>query len=451
MLRNDPDGWEVDQPWLWWDGPAGGDGTGGPWGNPPPGADSFGPGSGGKSALPAMARCRSLIVDALAGVPWEVHRGREKLTTPDWILDPQGLREDGRVTSSVLDVRLSAVEFWSSFLVSALELGEGIAYTPNLDAKGAPLPPLFQLNPRDVQVEYGSYWVGSYRDEEHRIPPENILVVRNRVWPGKRRGVGVWDQFASEIGLGNDIRSYASGMLGRGIPAGYLKVSAPDLVEEEAEALKTRWMAAHGGSTRKIAVLNATTEFHPLQLDPKALQLVELMRLSAWEIALIYGIPPYKLAISMGYNNTYANIESASIDYVQDALLPWSRRIESAFDAVFPRGTSLKLNLDGLRRADTKTRFESYSIALTGGWMTTDEVRGLEDLPPLPATEAAETEERNLSAAEVSQKVYLPYREGLLTRDEARGMVNDAGGSLPETGEERAINGRHREKESEPR
>jgi phage portal protein BeeE len=188
-----------------------------------------------------------------------------------------------------------------------------------------------------------------------------------------------------------------------------------------------------------------------LQLDPKALQLVELMRLSAWEIALIYGIPPYKLAISMGYNNTYANIESASIDYVQDALLPWSRRIESAFDAVFPRGTSLKLNLDGLRRADTKTRFESYSIALTGGWMTTDEVRGLEDLPPLPATEAAETEERNLSAAEVSQKVYLPYREGLLTRDEARGMVNDAGGSLPETGEERAINGRHREKESEPR
>jgi HK97 family phage portal protein len=387
MLRNDPDGWEVDQPWLWWDGPAGSaDGTGGPWGNPPPGADD--PFSSGKSALPAMARCRSLIVDALAGVPWEVHRDREKLRTPDWILDPQGLREDERITSSVLDVRLSAVEFWSSFLVSALELGEGIAYCPNLDATGAPLPPLFQLNPRDVQVEFGSWWVGSYRDEEHRIPPENLLVVRNRVWPGKNRGVGIWGQFAADIGLGHSIRDYAGNMLGRGIPAGYLKVSAPDLAEDEAERLKARWMTAHGGATRRIAVLNATTEFHPLQLDPQALQLVELLRLSAWEISLIYGIPPYKLAISMGYTNTYANIESASIDYVQDALLPWSRRIESAFDAVFARGTSLKLNLDALRRADTKTRYDAYAIGLSNGFLTVDDVRAKEDLPPMNEIEA---------------------------------------------------------------
>jgi HK97 family phage portal protein len=381
ILQNTPDGWEVEQPWLWWDGPAGGDGTGGPFGNPPPGADV--PGMGGRGALPAMARCRSLICDALAGVPWEVHRDRDKLTTPDWILDPQGLREDLRVGPTVEDVRLSAVEFWSAFLVSAVELGEGIVYCPNLNADGSPAPPLFQLNPRDVRVEHGSYWV-----QQERIPPENILVVRNRVWPGKKRGVGVWTQFAADIGFGTAVRGYASNMLGRGIPAGYLKVNAPDLEQDEADRLKERWMAAHGGTTRRIAVLNATTEFHPLQLDPQALQLVELLRLSAWEIALIYGIPPYKLAISMGYSNTYANIESASIDYVQDALLPWSRRLESAFDAVFPRGTTLKLNLDGLRRADTKTRYDAYAIALSNGFMTTDEVRTLEDLPPMNEVEA---------------------------------------------------------------
>jgi len=385
ILHNTPDGWEVDQPWIWWDGPAGGDGTGGPWGNPPPGADGFGLGLGDTrgGALPAMARCRALICDALAGVPWNVYRGREQLRTPDWVMDPQGLRDDGRVTSAVLDVRLSAVEFWSAFLVSAVELGEGIAYVPNRDAAGAPVPPLFQLNPADVRVEKGSYWVG-----EERLDPDEVLIVRGRVWPGKVRGVGVWKQFAREIGLGSSIRDYASNMLGRGIPSGYLKVSAPDLEQGEAEALKERWMKAHGGTTRRIAVLNATTEFHPLELDPQALQLTELMRLSAWEVALIYGIPPYKLGISMGASNTYANIESASIDYVQDALLPWTRRIESAFDAVFPRGTSLKLDLDGLRRADTKTRYDAYSIGLSNGFLTIDEVRTLEDLPPMNDVEA---------------------------------------------------------------
>ena len=379
ILQNTPDGWEVDQPWLWWDGPAGGDGTGGPWGNPPPGAE-FGQLMPGGASLPAMGRCRALIADALAGVPWQVYRGREQLTTPAWLLDPQGLRADDRVLGdyTLHDVRLSAVEFWSSFLVSAIELGEGIAYAPNLDNTGAPMPPLFQINPRDVEVHGGTYYVAN-----EAIPPANMLVVRNRVWPGKYRGHGVWDQFRAEIGLASGTRDYASNMLGRGIPAGYLKVNSPDLDEDEAIDLKARWMAAHGGTTRRIAVLNATTEFHPLQLDPQALQLVELMRLSAWEIALIYGIPPYKLGISMGYQNTYANIESASIDYVQDALLPWARRVESAFDACFPAGTSVKLDLDGLRRADTKTRYDAYKEGLDAGFLTVDEVRQMEDLPPM--------------------------------------------------------------------
>jgi HK97 family phage portal protein len=389
ILENSPDGWEIDQPWLWWDGPAGGDGTGGPWGNPPPGADSMFAGGG---TLPAMARCRALIADTLAGVPFQVFRGREQLPTPTWIVDPQGLQSDARMISSVSEVALSSVEFWSSVIVSAVELGEGIVYSPALDPNGAYDPTrrfgtsssqLWVINPRDVTVDAYRYYVNG-----ELVGPNELLVIRNRVWPGKFRGHGVWDQFRSEIGLGSAIRDYASNMLGRGIPAGYLKVTAPDLAQDEADRLKDKWMTAHGGRDRRIAVLNATTDFHPLQLDPQALQLAELLRMSAWEIALIYGIPPYKLGISMGSNNTYANVESQSIDYVQDSLLPWARRIEAAIDAAFPWGTNLKLDLDGLRRADTKTRYESYAIALTNGWMTVDEVRTLEDLPPMDDVQA---------------------------------------------------------------
>ncbi|MBO0885640.1 MAG: phage portal protein, partial [Mycobacterium sp.] len=305
-------------------------------------------------------------------------RGNERLTTPDWILDPQGLRPDDRTQADTMDIRLSAIEFWSSFLVSALELGEGIVYCPARDATGAPLPPIFQLNPMDLDIRNGEYVVMG-----QTLAPEELIIVRNRVWPGCLRGVGVWAEFAHTLNMGNMIDGYIENMLGRGIPAGYLQVTAPDLTEEEATRLKQRWMQAHGGSRRKIAVLNATTQFHPLQIDPKALELSELMKLSAWDICLIYGIPPYKLGINMGASNTYANIESQGIEYVQDALLRWTRRIESAIDARFPRGTSLKLNLDGLRRADTKTRYEAHKLGLDGGWLTIDEVREREDLPPM--------------------------------------------------------------------
>ncbi len=386
ILNNTPDGWEVDSPWLWWDGPAGSDGTGGPWGNPPPGADV--PWVAGKT-IPAMARCRALICDALAGVPWQVYRGRERVTTPAWILDPQRLNDDNRrAGASLANAPLSAVEFWSTALVSAVELGEAVLYSPfvgEIDpATGQEITwgsrGLFTLNPSDVDREHGQWVVN-----ETTIPESDLLFIRNRVWPGKIRGHGVWQQFRHEINFAESVRSYGANMLGRGIPAGYLKVTAPDLEQSEADKLKEKWMTAHGGTNRRIAVLNATTEFHPLEINPEAVQLSELLRLTAWEIALIYGVPPYKLGVSMGYSNTYANIESAGIDYVQDALLPWARRIESAIDSRLPAGTELKINLDGLQRADTSTRFGAYAVALEKGFMTLDEVRTLEDLPPLIA------------------------------------------------------------------
>lgn len=380
ILRNSPDGWEVERPWIWWNGPDGDDPP--VWGNPPPGADRN---DWRRSVPPTLGKCRQLVADALAGVPWKVFRGTERLPVPDWISDPQGLRPDLRVGSSVADVRLSAVEFWSAYLLSVIELGEGIAYCPRVAMSGVPdlepwAPPLFLLDPRSVNVEDGRYWV-----DNTEIPAAALVVTRNRVWPGEVRGRGLWEQFARSIGFDDVIDGFTENMLGRGVPAGYLKVNSPDMSQPAADKLKRQWLAAHGGSRRNIAVLNAVTDFQQLEYNPQALQLTEMMKLQAWDIATMYGVPPGKLGISLGSGSTltYANIESQQIDYVQDALLPWARRIESSFDAKFPRGTELKIVLDGLRRGDTATRYEAHKVGLEAGFLTIDEVRAYEDLPPL--------------------------------------------------------------------
>src|SRR5262245_39346667 len=136
VLLNSPDGWEVDAPWLWWTGPAGGDGTGGPFGAPLSTGDPT-----GWSNLPAVTRCTSIICDTIAGLPWQVFRGEyERLTTPSWIFDPQASRVDGRVVDAlnVIDCRLGSVEFWSQWICAALWFGDGYVYSPRRDASGAP-------------------------------------------------------------------------------------------------------------------------------------------------------------------------------------------------------------------------------------------------------------------------------------------------------------------------
>jgi HK97 family phage portal protein len=375
VLVNDPDGWEVDNPQLWWLGPAGSDGTGGPYGNPLTADDD----TGGLSSLPAVTRCTSIISDTIAGLPWRVVRGDyEILPSPDWITDPQATRIDGRVVGGpVLDVRLSAVEFWAQWITAALWLGDGYVYVPVRDAAGAPKPPIWQLHPREVTIDAGAYWVGDIP-----LPSGSIMHLRGMPPYTNGHGRGVIDVHGLELGLAATVRSYASGVFQSGVPAGYLKSSQPNMTAEQALDLKTRWLAQHGGSRRSIAVLNATTDFTPVAISPVDAQLNNAREWSNRDTALAFGVPPYMLGVP-GDSSTYANVESRMIELRTFTHLPWQRRIESTLDAEFARGTGLKIATDALLRADTKTRYESYKVALEAGFMTVDEVRALEDRAPL--------------------------------------------------------------------
>jgi HK97 family phage portal protein len=375
VLVNDPDGWEVDAPWLWWLGPAGGDGTGGPFGNPIPGATG-----NAYAMLPAVNRCTSIIVDTIAGLPWQVIRGDyERLPVPDWIADPQALRPDARIidTDTLTAIRLSAVEFWANWITAALWFGDGYVYVPVRDSDGAPKPPLWQLNPDDVSINGGSYWVG-----EIELPAGSIIHLRGAAPYIDGHGRGVISEQGAALGLAATVADYAAGIFTTGVPAGYLKSTAPSMTEDQAKELKAKWLAQHGGSRRSIAILNATTDFHAVSISPVDAQLSSAREWSLRDVALAFGVPAYMLGVP-GDSSTYANVESRMIELRTFTLLPWERRVESVLDAQFARGTTLKIRSDALLRADTATRYKAYKDAIDAGWLTLDEVRALEDLPPL--------------------------------------------------------------------
>lgn len=407
VLINSPDGWVLSEPHLWWQGPAGGDGTGGPVSSmPPPGAGGLG------SRMPAaVTRCIALIADTLAGMPWQVFRDHEKLPVPDWIADPQSRRVDQRITGGpVPEWRLSAFEFRASLATSVLASGTGEAmiYAPQRGADGQPVPPVWQVNPDQVGIDGGLWCIGAGGDGSdesgYTFQPGELIVIRGRA-RGGMRGQGVLQSHFHDLGLSGALHDYAQNMLREGIPAGYLKVHSPQATEAQLREVQRIWMSQHGGPRKKVAVLNATTDFTPLQLDPAAMQLAAMRDYQNLDWALIFGIPPWFLGVKTD-SNTYANVTSRFIEFAEFGLLPWARAFESALDSEFPRGTNLKINLDSLRRADTLTRYQAHQIALGQGggqaWMTVDEVRDLEDLPPLTAKQ-----KRELGIDQQSQQLKL--------------------------------------------
>jgi HK97 family phage portal protein len=389
ILINTPDGWEHDRRHLWFvDGPGGGGPTA--FGNPPPEAWAEGSSFKGAAALPAVLRCTAIIADTIAGLPWRVYRGFEQQPTPRWIDDPQLLREDRRIFPvPIVPDPLSSVEFRTQWITSALWFGDGLAYAIELDqTTGQPKPPLILLDPQKVKIEqaerYPSMGYSYWHDDLGELDSAKVLRLRGEPpYRNGEMGKGILERFSADLELSGAMRAYATNLFSAGVPSGYLKVNNPQITAEQAETLQTRWMGRHGSPIRKIAVLNATTDFVPLSISPVDSQLDLAKTWSLRDIALAFGVPAYMLGVP-GDSSTYANVESRMTELRTFTLLPWIRRIEACLDAEFAQGTEVKIITDGTLRADPSTRYASYESALRSGWLTVDEVRALEDRPPLP-------------------------------------------------------------------
>lgn len=352
--------------------------------------------SGQPATLPAVGRATNLISDTIAGLPWWLVRDRERLGLPAWLADPQNRRGDPRLGGTVVNDGASAVAWRTALLISMLWYGDGFLYVPNRASDGTPLPPVFVLDPWDIEsVGPGStdqrppgHYVGT---TDERIPDDVLIHVRGEgPYDINGRGLGVLTRYAASYGLLGQIGAYSEGMYGSGVPSGYLKVNSPNVSTDQADSLRASWMDKHGaGRARGVAVLNSITEFTPLAFSPVDAALIESKKLSMLDIALAFGVPPYMLGLPAA-DSTYANVESRMLEFSQFTLLPWCRRIESGLDSEFALGTGLKVDMRGLLRADTAVRVSAYHYGITDGWMTADEVRDLEDMPPLTSAQRRE-------------------------------------------------------------
>ena len=91
----------------------------------------------------------------------------------------------------------------------------------------------------------------------------------------------------------------------------------------------------------------------------------------------------------------YASLEMDTLKFNTRTLRPWANRFEAVFNAYIPKGY-VKFNLDASARADLKTRYEAHQIAIQSDFKTVDEVRALEELPPL--TDAQISRKKELGA-----------------------------------------------------
>lgn len=165
-----------------------------------------------------------------------------------------------------------------------------------------------------------------------------------------------------------------------GRPAGVLEY-AGNLKPEQIKQIRADWKMIHSGPTNvgNVVILEGGTKYTALAIPPEQLEFIAQQKFSVEQIARIYGVPPH--LIGAMDKPTYASVEQQSLEFVQYTLQPIVSNLERTIQTVLLEGAYFyRFNLAGFERSDIKTRYAAYATGRQWGWLSTNDIRELEDM-----------------------------------------------------------------------
>jgi HK97 family phage portal protein len=327
--------------------------------------------------IPAIYRGITLISDAIGALPLCAYRNkREVLPTPQILMRPVPT-----------ETRMETISAMAAALIIH---GNYVAVLGEPGANGLP-DSIYPVSPDRVQVSTDKGKI-IYKIDERTYDQSEIMHIKNFTLPGDLVGKGILAVAKQALGKEIAINEYAARYFDGGVnPTAVIKSANPDLSQEEADALKSAWMAMYSSRNRSPVVMNSSTDFEVLSSNAAESQLVEAQTAGLTEAANILGLPPYFLG-SPNSSRTYSNVVEENLQLIKWSIQPIAERIEAAFSDLLVRGQTAGFKYDSLLKTDTASRYNAYATALSNGFLSVDEVRNYENLDPMDYEEGNEVE-----------------------------------------------------------
>ena len=328
-------------------------------------------------SIPSIHRALSIITTSVMQLSLDVERQGEKLPTED---QPALIRRP--------NVEMTRSEFLEQVTMSLAATGNAYLLKERV---GRETNQLVTLNPHMVTVYRDRYDRLRYGHDGKTYTPDELEHIKLLSMPGSLYGVGPIQAAQGTMRTARDMRDYASNWFETGTPSGVLS-SEDKLTAEEARTYRRFWnnLDENGDALSdienpsRVKVLGRGLKYNPITLSPKDALWVDAQNFTTLEIARIFGVPSSLMLTAIDGNSmTYSNVEQEWLGFVRFGLMSYLRRIEEAFTSITPRGQTVRFNVEALLRSDTKSRYDAHSTALTAGFLTVNEVRKIENLPPV--------------------------------------------------------------------
>lgn len=346
-------------------------------------------------AVSSVYACVRLLAGSLASLPLKLYR-----------LKPDGSRESIRDESlwwlfnEQPHPRWSAASAWEYWFASVLLRGDAFAWIDRAQAAGryeikqiVPLPAdSVVVEVEGDRLKYFFWFDGRMK----KVDQDDMLHFPGLGFDGLRSMSVIQYGARNAIGIAMAADAHSGKFFDSGALQRFVLTQPRKLSPEQKEDLRTEFSARYGSGDSdsvKPIVLTEGTELSTISLSSRDAQLIESRQFQTEDVARAFGVPPFMIGHTEKTTSWGSGVETMGRGYLIFTLQPHITRFEQELNRKLFRkaGKFFEFQVDGLARADMKSRNDAYRQAIGGsqgpGWLTINEVRKFENLPPIEGGE----------------------------------------------------------------
>ena len=322
--------------------------------------------------IPAVAAAVEFVAGTISTLPvrlFKIKDGTTKQVEDDYRCDLLN-----KETGDILD----AVQFKKAFVTDYLLEGAGYAYVDRVGnqidglyfVENTAVSPCKNMDPIHKQVEFlinGN----TYKDFE--------ILRATRMSADGVSGIGLLDQNPVLFYAMYNALKYENSSTNSGMRKGFLK-SKYKLGQEQLDKLKDAWRKlTTNNNSNDVMVLNEGLDFESANNTATETQLNENKRANSALVNSMLGLSSD--LFSTPTHETY-------LTSVKIGVLPVLAAMENAFNKFLllekEKGNLFFLfDTSSILKMTMLERYQGYEIAVKNGWLQVDEIRKMENMPPL--------------------------------------------------------------------
>jgi len=314
--------------------------------------------------------CVALLADSVASMPLRAYRidksgQRVMIDLPDVLADTD---PESNTYELIHQMMASMALHGNSYIkIDRDRTGQMIGLVP--------------LHPYQMQVlPTGDMTGRRYLHLGNEMNREDILHQRWFTPPQSLVGISPLNQTRNLIGLAIAMDRHLAQFYGEGATPSSILETDQKLNLEQARVIQATWESTHRRH-RKPAVLSDGLKWRPITTSAADSEMTKTREQIIRDISRIFRVPSHLIGAS-GDNQTYQNVEQASLNFLTHTIAPWIRRIEISISKILDPGVDVAFDTSTLLRVDALTRARVNMINVSMGARTPNEVRQIEGMEP---------------------------------------------------------------------